>query len=159
MASKSKPFEKIITVERHSKAKTGIYAAGVWFNFGKQSGLTAEDAPIGQSFVIKGNESEYNGKPSFFIESVAPHGAVPAIAPGVAAPSSVQAKSEKAPGASSYGDKRDASIVTQALMKSLIESPALPMFLGGARSLEQVIEEEGRKLLAVHDKLSSERSK
>ncbi len=167
--AKGKPFERVVTVAAHSKAGTGIMVGPkLWMNFSKKSGLSASDAPVGQSFLIKGEETEgtgaFAGKPGYFIDSLEPHGAAPtAKAPGVAATSPVQAKTEhSAPGASSYADKadkREASIVTQALMKSFIESPALPIFLGGAKPLAQVVEEEVRGLLAVHDKLAAERGK
>lgn len=163
--AKGKPFEKIITVQRHSKNKTGIMVGNdVWMNFSKSSGLNADSTPIGKSFTVTGNESEWQGKPSYFIESVAPHGETAAITQPAVQPESkpititAPLTASTSSGIVERLDKREASIVTQAMLKSVIESPAIPMFLGGAKSFAQVVEETVRELLGVHDKLVAERT-
>lgn len=158
-------FNQVITVERISQY--GVFAASEWFNMGKKSGLKPSQFEKGKSYDVSGYFST-EGKKQKFIDQFVPHGAAaPAPAPAPAPPPPPAAPAPAAHPApltrvipADYTEKenqRMASIVVQAVMKSLLEGPNLTMLVTDTHPLDVVLEDQARKVLTVHDKLVAER--
>lgn len=167
MAGKSKPFARVITVEAHSKSGLGVMAAGQWYNFGRGASVSAANLEKGKSYEVSGNESEYNGKPSFFITEAKEVGGSAPVATKKAtysAPATKPAATPADDGPKAYGRalsayelEKDVRIGVQGVLQSVLSSPILPIIVQPGDDAVAVIEDHARKLLNVVDKLVKER--
>lgn len=153
-------FNQTITIERQSQY--GVYANGEWFNKSKFGKFDLKALAIGQSYEIEGSLApEKDGKRQKFIDSYKPHGAAAPVAPPPPVGGTVSHPPAAAPAVDyvKKEDQRTASIVTQAIIKSLLESPILPVLVTDSLSLRRVVEEEARYFLDMHDRIAAERGK
>ena len=155
---------KTVTVERRSQY--GIYAAGAWLNISKSATFKSDVFEVGKTYELDGATSP---KGQYFIDSYRPGG------PGAAqaAPQSAAAFNATVPGANAgtpvltvakpavdYAKKegeRDARITILAIVKSVLESPALPLLVTDKASFQAFVETESRHLLEMVDRLTAER--
>lgn len=157
--------KKTVTVER--KSQYGIYAAGEWLNLSKkakEAGLSPTSFETGKSYELEGSLApEKNGKRQYFIDSYRPGGPGAASQTAAAANATIPGANAPAPTAKPAVDyakresDKDAKITVLAIVKSVIESPALPLLVTDSLSLRKVVEEESRYLLDMVDRITDER--
>ncbi len=154
--------KKTITVERRSQY--GLFAAGAWLNLSKkakETGLSPQSFEVGASYELEGSVSP---KGQYFIDSYRPGG--PGAASSAPSPATTTGHNPPAPTAAKpavdYAKKdseRDARITVLAILKSVLESPALPLLASDSLTLRKVVEDEARYFLDVLDRIVDERGK
>ncbi len=149
---------KTVTVERRSQY--GIFAAGDWINISKNATFRSDVFEVGKTYELAGAYApEKAGKRQFFIDSYRPGGPGAAAAPSPASQPAMSAAPAVQPKVD-YAKKdteRDARITVLAILKSVVESPALPLLVTDSVSFKTVVEHEARHLLDVLDRIVDER--